>query len=265
MTDFLDRLGDHLQVAELAPAGATTPRRTRRRKSVWAIGLAAFAIATPAVAVMRPWEPELGRPAVDGPVTSSNAPVPKVAEDSLAVLRRPQTAADRANATPLLRVLTPQFSGVQTDGVRSVADGWALVPVNAVQSADGSVRDYLCLVDQSGTSCGAVSELNQQGVSSMRVGDKIGTQIAGVVPDGITTVRFTPADGGAPLEAKVNASNFFALSIPSAKTLPPADAPPEITQKTGAKTVPGGFEPAHGTLEWLDADGRVQGPEERQQ
>ena len=81
-----------------------------------------------------------------------------------------------------------------------------------------------------------------------------GSEFAGLVPDGVAKVRFTPSTGQ-PVEADVS-SNFYDLHVdqtsasvrvtpPSGYTGPPISAPPT---------------PANGRIEWLDSSGTVIGP-----
>jgi hypothetical protein len=59
---------------------------------------------------------------------------------------------------------------------------------------------------------------------------------------------------GAPVEVAVQ-SNFYALSVPEI-------APPRrVEAPDGSSTIPGPPMPIEGTLDWLDGDGRVIGPQ----
>src|SRR5260370_114224 len=110
MTDFfLDRLEAQLVEAERRLA----PRRARRRWVRKSIVIPAVIVATPvpALATTQPWNPTLGRPKLhDRPHGTSTTPVPPDVLSIFAVLRRPQTAADRGPiARKLLRYVGLEF------------------------------------------------------------------------------------------------------------------------------------------------------------
>jgi hypothetical protein len=255
MPDFLERYGDQLRIAE---------RRSRRRRSRLlrrgaVASLVVVAIAAPAVAVVQPWNPKLGRPKVDGPVSVSRAPVPRSAVEVLAVLRRAQTARDRRLAGPRLRNASSQMVGVELDGIRAVSANYALVPIKRLQDSPENFGPLLCLFGGGGVACGRARDVAAQGVTSLTAGPKHGTQYVGVVPDGVARVRFTP-DGGTPVESVVR-DNFYELRTPQLGPAGSARPPKTYTgprRKDG--TIAGGPMPTPGRLEWLDAHGSVVGP-----
>jgi hypothetical protein len=258
--DFLDRYGQQLAAAQLRPR-RTLRSRVRPARRTLLISLGVLAIAAPAVAVVRPWEPTLGRPGVDdGSATTSSAAAPLSARDVMAVLRRAQTADDRAKAAPLLRTVDAQFTGVQTNSIRALRDGWALVTTASVAAGPGrSLDDALCITDGEGIACGSASAVRDRGVS-MIAASATATTVVGLVPDEVARVRFTPSQGRAStVEAS---SNFFSLSVPQTK---PRDmiAAPKDESWTGPTMIEGPPMPVAGTLEWLAADGRVVGPADR--
>lgn len=257
MPDFLDRYGDQLHAAQRA-----------ERRSLWSrvrpvprtllISLGALAIAAPAVAVVRQWDPTLGRPGPDDrPATTTSAAAPDSARAVMAVLRRPQTAEDRATTAPLLRTVDSQFAGVQTDSIRALRDGWALVPTASVGAGPGrSVLDALCITDGEGTACGPASAVRERGITMMAASASA-TTVVGLVPDGVTRVRFTPTKGSAATVAAK--SNFFSLSVPQTQTRDTIAAPKDDTW-TGPAMIEGPPMPVAGSLEWLAGDGRAVGP-----
>lgn len=84
-----------------------------------------LAVAAPAIALVSPWSPELGRPGIDEPVRIDSAPVTPSATAVLAALRRPQTEQDRELAAPLIRQIGSAnlVDRVQTDSIRMVGEG----------------------------------------------------------------------------------------------------------------------------------------------
>lgn len=253
MSDFLDRLGTQLAIAP-------DPRVTRRRRIVrrgWIAGLATFAVATPALAVVQPWTPLLGSNGNDGPLTASQAPVASDLKESLAVLRRPQTDEDRAEATAALAQLS-NLNGVQTADIRVLANGSVLVPAEAPDLPPGQfypAGGVLCLVRTDGASCVPAKSVRSRGLFSIQVSTETGTSVSGLVPDGVATVRYSPKDG-APVDARVD-TNFFQVTVPQSTPTAPVPAPAELTEATGKQSLPGGVNPAAGSLEWLDANGAV--------
>jgi len=249
MPDFLERYGQQLQAARR--------RADRRRARVLRRGtvasLVVVAIAAPAVAVMQPWNPRLGRPRIDGHVSVSRAPVPASARAALAVLRRPQTARDRRLAAPHLRNASHEMVGVQVDGIRAVSPAYALVPIKGMRTPLQTLGPMLCLLGGGGSGCNYAKDVARDGVILVSAGFAHGTRFVGIVPDGVARVRFTPV-GAAPVVAEVR-DNFYALRVP--RLGPPARVTPPKGY-TGA--IPSPPEPAHGQLQWLDAAGEVIGP-----
>lgn len=216
--------------------------------------LGALAVAAPALAVVQPWDPELGRDS-DGAVRADRDPVVETAREQLEILRREQTARDRQVATPLLRTLGPQTNGVKTDAIRALDDEWALIPVAVVELSPGRpIRDALCVTNGDGIACTPATALARSGAQTISA-SKTGTTVAGLVPDGVARVRFVPVEGG-PNEVEVR-DNFFTLSVP--RTAPPrmVRAPEGFD---GPQRIPGPPMPVHGTFHWLSADSEIVGP-----
>lgn len=256
MPDFLDRLGQDLRAAQQPYRLKRSHRamRTRGRRRIAAFTLAALLLAAPAAALVGPWHPTLSRPGVDGPVATDDTPVATSARDALAVLRRPQTAEDRRGTEPLLGVVGAgnQIDRVQTDGIRLLAPGWALVPARVVKNgkSETSTQDALCLTNGTILGCSPAAQVATQGQVVTQAADGR-TDLAGLVPDGVVRVRVSPT-AGAPLEARVS-SNFFAVSIPQTATSSPVKSP------NGSSTIPGPSAPVQVDIQWLDRDGDVIG------
>jgi hypothetical protein len=237
-----------------APLRMVRPRAMRRAGLVAA---ALLAIGVPAaVAVTTPWSPVLGRPDVDGHIAVSSAPGGAPASSQLAILRRGQTDADRAQAAPLLRTLNERTQGVQLAGVRALGGGWALVPVATVQAGTRSaIANALCLTDGEAIVCQPGIGVAQDGVR-VAVADDRGTRVIGVVPDGVAVVRFAGVDG---TEATVPVrANAFSFEVPTTGPASTIDAPDGYEH--GA-SVPSPPLPATGEITWLDAAGAVVGPQ----
>ena len=217
-------------------------------------------VAAPALAVIAPWQPTLQRPGIDNPVTVDSSPVVESARDALAVLRRPQTPADREQTASLLSVVGTgnQVDHVQTDGIRAVAKGWALVPAKSVKTGPAQASpDMLCLTNGQGIGCSPASSVSENGLGIVSA-SSTRTKLSAIVPDGVAAVRVTPA-GGTPIEANVT-SNFYSVSIP--QTAPPRTiaAPPGYK---GGPVIQGPPVPVHTTVEWLDASRKVIGPRQQ--
>ena len=243
MADFLDRYGEQLRLARVP-----LRRRPRAPRRAAIASLLLLAVSAPAVAVVQPWNPKLGRPELDHDVAIDRSPVDRSATEVLAILRRPQTAHDREVATPLLRYAGRMIDNVQVDSIRALGDHHALVP----HTSGARSGAMLCILDDGGAVCSPAGGVAEHGVMSISGGRK-GTRYAGVVPDGITRVRFTP-DGGTPAQSSVR-GNFFELRVP--------EHGPAIAAPTGEPgMINGPVGPATGRLEWLDARGKVVGPAE---
>ena len=255
--DFLDRLGEDFRAAVVAQQRRDSARRRRLRRG-GLVTLVGLVIAAPALAVVQPWEPVLGRPGVDEPASIADQPVIAAAQDHFAVLRRAQTATDRREVEPLLSAVGRQVIGVQTDSIRSIAPGWALVPVTAYQT--GPTRtdgDGLCITNGQFIGCGPAATAIKNGITITSAGPD-GTRLTSLVPDGVATVRFTP-DGGQPVDIAVS-SNFVTTTVPELQPEHLIKAPKGYD---GPSMIPGPPLPVAGTVEWIDGDGRVVRPTEK--
>jgi hypothetical protein len=260
--DFLDRFGDQLHAAQVASASAATrgSRGTRLlgRRSTVIAALVAVIAPSAALAITQPWHPDLSRPGVDHKVTTDAAPVSHAALGAFAVLRREQSAADRSDATPLIKAIGMgnQVDRVQLSGIRMVAPGWALVPAKAAQTAPGGVtaQDQLCLTNGEDVGCANAETAKANGVGVLTA-SKSSTHLTGLVPDGVARVRFAP-DSGSPVEVAAS-GGFYELTVHSSRSLPAIKAPPG---SDGPSTIPGPPAPASGKLTWLDTSGSAVGP-----
>lgn len=265
MPDVLDRFGEQLRLAEQRHYGqraATTPAaRTRRwsltRRRGLLLGLTALIVSAPAAALVSPWNPTVGRPGIDEPtVPPSSAPYASTATVSLGILRRAQTATDRAVATPVLRALGHPLGGVQLDGVRALPDGWVLAPADVIDTGREPSTNQLCITNGAAIGCENAADVEKVGVSVLAA-NASRTKITGVVPDRVERVRFVTTHGTA-TQVDVR-NNFYTLAV--AETQPARMIPaPKSPTYTGPDQIPSPPTPIAGTLEWLDDTGHVIGP-----
>lgn len=264
MPDFLDRFGDQIRNAQAAtsvqgtqPPTASPERSRRLRRSAFA-AFVVLGLAAPALAVVQPWNPVLGRPDIDGPVATDSAPVAEAAADAIAVLRRPQTAEDQAVAATKLRAIGNQIDDVQTAAIRALRNGWILVPANTVKTGpDRASSDQLCITNGGVVACGPAASAGQTGVALVGA-SATETTLVGLVPDGVVRVRFTRADGSS-VEIDVG-SNFYDLAVPEVAPAASIKAPAGYD---GPSTIPAPPRPIAGTVSWLNSNGRVIGPNPR--
>jgi hypothetical protein len=256
--DFRARLGLALtrSARELAAArrpigaparGGWAPRVPRLSRPV-AVGLTLSAFAGTAFAAVAIWTPLLGNQQYGyNPGISASAP-PADQLAALAVLRRPQSAADQSGAlaSGALRDINQFTRDVRTDYIRVLAgsgtNGFVLVPVaqrlavgvNGIPvssagagTASATVSDALCLY---ATDAGAIV-VNCYSAAQVIAGtarNEALDQLFGLAPDGVSavTVTFT---GGLTLSAPVQ-HNFFDVTLPSGASPPPG--PPTVTYST---------------------------------
>jgi hypothetical protein len=194
MTDFLDRLAVEFAVAERTlgtTAAIPTHRRWRARRTVilaFATTLGATGAALAATGVLSSGPVSLAQyQAGEQAGLVSVVPPPQAA--AFAILRRPATASDALPAS----MLPDQFIhiyGANPDLARRVqglpqgAEAW-LVPGN------GS----LCLVTNGGASCGPDATLIKYGLAVESGARSEAQSVTGVVPDGVTSVTMTLANG----------------------------------------------------------------------
>ena len=250
------------------------PRARRVRRGALPGSLALLASAT-ALAATHPWSPTLGGPHRGHPTTSTS-PVPSTELRLLGVLRRPQTAADRAPAvqTTLRFLVAAEQHGVRTASIRNLgaspaAPDRAIIAFSLTHEGltDGTVpgaSNDVCLVfpvllaSQTSTitdahgqprtvttyggpaaaqSCGNAQQLQQ---GAIRQAAQIGPGLYwfGLVPDGVHTVQIHAATGHTTSVAVHD--NFFDALLGTA-TKPPRGA----------------------TFSWLDANGHRFGLADR--
>jgi hypothetical protein len=200
------------------------------------------------------WSPTLGRPKLGITASIDHTPVAQPVVDALAVLRRPQSDRDRKIAGPKLRYVGQGVDRVQIEGVRALSRNYALVPVGQFGPQPGP---GICLIGAGGGECAPVSTVPEHGVTGSAAGQN-GTHFVGIVPDRIVRVRFTPA-GGQPVDAAVN-QNFYELrydGVASSRAQPPKGWNGSVGDDGKIEGAP---MPARGRLEWLDASGKVVGP-----
>lgn len=265
MPDVLDRFGEQLRLAEQRHYGARAStastarprwwRRTRRRGLL--LGLIAVVVAAPAVALVGPWTPTVGRPGINEPtIPPSSAPYASPAAAALGVLRRPQTAADRAAATPVLRALGHPVGGVQLDGVRALSNGWVLVPADVIDTGREPSTNQLCITNGKAIACQDAADVEQAGVSVVAA-NASQTRITGLVPDRVVRVRFVTTTGTV---TEVGArNNFYSLSVAETQPTRMIPAPKPPTYK-GPDRIPSPPTPIGGSLHWLDDARHIVGP-----
>ena len=230
--------------------------RTLRRSAVAAFVV--LGVAAPALAAVQPWSPLLGRPDLDGPVTTDSTRVADAAVEALAVLRRPQTTEDRTVAATKLRAIGNQIDDVQTAAIRALRNGWILVPANTVKTGPNQASsDQLCITNGGVVACAAAASAGQTGVALISA-SMTETKLVGLVPDSVARIRFTRADGRS-VERDVG-SNFYDLAVPEVAPAASIKAPPGYD---GPSTIPAPPRPIAGTVSWLDSDGQVIGPTPR--
>jgi hypothetical protein len=159
-------------------------RRWPRFVAICLVGLAAAGVPA---AAHNGWFPFAGR--ADAPTTTSASPTAEL-RGMLAVLRRPQTEADRRAARYALRFFGQTFQSVQTDYVRR-AGAVILVPAKSHQlTPDSAVqRDVVCLwrtdfSDGGARACFEASQI-RAGVAVQSVGRRVDM----LVPDVVARVR----------------------------------------------------------------------------
>jgi hypothetical protein len=250
--DFRVRFGVQLTTAAnelaasrgIAPVGGRT-RARRRRHLPWltrpiAVGLALAAVGGTALAAVAIWTPLLGNQQYGyNPGASTSAP-PQDELNALAVLRRPQTDADRGALTQAaLTYINDYTTGVRTAYVRLLAtvdgEAYVLVPVEQRDSSGASIRatsapavpDALCLyaINSTGPAdigggCWSLAE-----VVGGQAADVLAGQLVGLAPDGAVTA--TAAFAGAPSQSAPVDQNFFDIPLPSGSVPPPFN--PSVT------------------------------------
>lgn len=230
MTDFLTSLEHELvQAAHRQSAGRGGRRRGPGRGLVAGAALA-LAVPAAAAAAVAVWQPSLGDDRRGHPSAATSRPSAR-AQESMAVLRRPQTAEDREPSVQrALSLLSPStVSGVQTASIRTLgraADGQAivLIPVERLtvpllKGETDAVRSQQLLVFYpDATDGGGITTTSAADVASGRaaLGSGLGRVSFGLVPDGVAQVRVGYADGSQQTVAV--SSNFWQATAPGGLT-----------------------------------------------
>ena len=152
MTNVLPDLRRELYSAAQRQAADPEPKRSGRRTlRIGAIVVALVGAGGTALAASGVWSPQLGDEHREAP-RASHASAPAAFAESLGVLRRNATAADRdAGAQAALRLLDRRHvDGVLVDAVRRVSrdgGGYVAIPVEHAAGEDSSVNgaEKLCL------------------------------------------------------------------------------------------------------------------------
>ncbi|HEX8122202.1 MAG TPA: hypothetical protein VF549_13150 [Solirubrobacteraceae bacterium] len=204
--------------AERHARRAARRRRQTRLAGVLAIALLGLTGAAAATGTLF-WQPELGNES-QGHATASPADVPSAQRDVLAVLRRPQTDADRgAAARYAVSWVGKDFHGVRTNSVRVLSNGAVLFSAERGPAGEDSLCLFLADKEAGGITCTDTDRLRRDGfaIITMPAPDtkyqtKNGTlvlregqpvpvpgsappspqpvRVTGVVPDGVAAVRF---------------------------------------------------------------------------
>ncbi len=229
------------------------PNGIARRPAI--VALAAVAAGGTAVAATRPWAPLLGNDVGGHPIPSASSP-PSDQLERLAVLRAPQTAADRGSGVQAdLRTIGSQNHGVRTAYVRllgATSTGAAVALIPTERFSDDAAgppltrtEDALCVLypsSRSATRIGGAAypcwttAMLLGGRAVGRVADGAVEHVFGLVPDGVARVELTLGDGT--IITTAPRTNFFDAALPPAT--------PRFTA-------------IQATL-WFDANGAVVGP-----
>jgi hypothetical protein len=209
------------------PRGTVAADRRRRRLRVLAPCLAVFLVTGTALATVGPWHPSLGNDRGGHPTTSATR-LPTAATSTLAILRRQQSAADRGrDVTATLRIVGPQFHGVNVDDVRRLAPGdpargnLAAILVTAQRLADdedagphaAQAGELICMLYPTSQHLGAnITCTPAHEIATGKASGNTGIggpdpRVYGLVPDGVTSVRLQ-IEGGFTTTVPVH-DNFY--------------------------------------------------------
>ena len=248
LADFRARFGLQLTRAAAELTADRRPARLPHRR--WplltrpvAVGLALTAFAGTAFAAVAIWTPLLGNQQYGyNPGASTTAP-PEEQVDALAVLRRPQTDADRgALSQAALTYINDYTTGVRTAYVRLLGtvggEAFVLVPVeerhatattSGVPTESTPLANALCVyatdpdVGHAGVRCWALADVLAGHAAATFAGE-----FFGLAPDGATTASVSSV-GGATISAPVS-NNFFALALLSSIAPPPPNPSVSFTR-----------------------------------
>lgn len=252
---FAERLearAEEVAASHRTPTSADPhPTRHRRRWRLFGGGTLVAVVAVSGAYATGLWRPQLGSNPDDAPTASARAVAPELL-DRFAVLRRPQTDADRgAAATTALRFPATSRAGIQTAAVRTVPlrAGGSAVLIPIIDEVAGTQE--LCLVvlaapKASGRACATADQVAagalvitaeapasaaaeadraarrrdaQQGDAAGRGGVQQdpsaaggATRVTGVAPDGVRALWI--GDVG-PVEPADNVFDVTAESVPT--------------------------------------------------
>lgn len=255
---FLDLL--EVQLVDAASRIAESSRPPRAKKLRWSrrpallFALGLLAVTASALAATQPWSPLLGDSQRGHPSTT-DAPPPAGQLHSLAVLRRPPTAADHSPSIQIdLRLIGEQEHGVRIDYIRYLAPGVsggavALVPSerfsdDAAGPGQYSVHDPLCvfypLEDAGGAlkggafPCWTIAEIAAGQAMEESSPQPDSMHLLGLAPDGVAKVS-VQFDDGSTAEGRVE-NNFFDLPLNRQDSVPVANV--TWTDSSGAPVGP---------------------------
>ena len=230
--DFRGRFGVTLSRSAAELAGRGVPgERSRRRRVPWltrpvAVGLAVTAFAGTAFAAVAIWTPLLGNPQYGYNPGAASSPPPADQLAALAVLRRPQSAADRgALSAAALTYINDYTKGVRTAYVRLLAtvgtEAFVLVPVEerratsatgGVATPSSALKDALCVyVSDASPAAEFVECWSLAQVEAADAAATFNGQLFGLAPDGVSSVR-VDSQGSPSLSSPAN-GNFFSIAL----------------------------------------------------
>lgn len=230
MSDFFDRLEQQLNRSTRQLARQHAPATSRRLQGVIAVSLLVLLAAGTAIAATGIWRPILGMQRYGPGPSIASSPPPKAQLAMLAVLRRPQTPADRSAAVRReLRYVSGDLSGVRTDYIRKLAITQYGQPVILVPSAhfEDSLpgappavkrllpkTNALCIIYPERTLSEGVAAhcYTTRQVGSDQATGSLGNHQYGLVPDNISSVTWTYASGRT-ITTPVR-ENFFDMTTP---------------------------------------------------
>jgi hypothetical protein len=287
------------KAAEAQSRGALTPSREERRRyrrlparsvrTAVLVAVLLLVLVAAGLAATGVWNPPLGNG--NGRPTRSDSPPPRRQLASLAVLRRPQTAADRG---PISRAALRFFAKRTTAGVRTAyvrflgrgdnGGGFVLVPVRragldapAIAKHLAPVErklflsrfnlklDRLCLValDKAprGGFGGSMSCHPLSRIANGTTGESIGRRFYMLVPDEVARIRFRISGGTSKTAAAHNNLVTFRLKTTRRHTRGVIDSSPrQSVRSTSPRTIETPLLPLGRPFQtWYRKDGSIIG------
>jgi hypothetical protein len=245
MSDFLSRYAHQLALAErtLQAAPAPTPRHFRPRRRGALLAFAALALSVPALAATSGWQPWAASQDATHPIIVRSS-VPRDQRAILAVLRRPQTAADRSAAVASVLAVVgrdPFHLGLRPGSVRNLGpspDGprHAIVLASVTNQSVGTYHGItvhgpaVCVWYPAGVTrwsvggkCSSAYEIEGGLAGGMSFSRRSGEHLWGLVPDGVASVTVT-LRGGKQRTGRVR-SNFYDIAVAASSELRRARGP----------------------------------------